>query len=182
LEIENALVDVTRFKIHKVERQRGLGQSVANVEHIASCVSQTLKLAFDDIQLDGVIEMAQDHPVGSFAPRLLSMLHDVVVLELFNQPTVGIRGVNIDFDRFIRERFAVVLLLLKSGSEVGHHILIVAYAVHIYGRRLVFQGLLGAEVPAVAGRSSCDVCMSSSERWESSSKWFREVNGDEAPG
>jgi hypothetical protein len=56
----------------------------------------------------------------------------------------GNRDVNIDVDRFIRERLAVVLLLLKSGSEVGHHILIVGYAVHIYGRRLVFPGLLGA--------------------------------------
>jgi hypothetical protein len=144
LEIENALVVVTRFKVHKVERQRGLGQSVANINHVASCVSQTLKLAFDDIRVDGVMEMAQDHPVGSFAPRLVSMVDDVVGLELFNQPTVGIRGVNIDFDRFIRERLAVVLFLLKSGSEVGHHILIIRYAVHIYGRRLVFPGLLGA--------------------------------------
>jgi hypothetical protein len=90
------------------------------------------------------MEVAQDHSVGSFAPRLVSMVDDVVGLELFNQPSVGIRGVNIDFDHFIRERFAVVLLPLKSGSEVGHHILIVGYAVHIYGRRLVFQGLLGA--------------------------------------
>jgi hypothetical protein len=35
------------------------------------------------------------------------------------------------------------LLLLKCGREVGHHILIAGYAVHIYGRRLVFPGLLG---------------------------------------
>jgi hypothetical protein len=71
------------------------------------------------------------------------MLNDVD-LEFFNQPTVRIRGVNVDFDCFIRQRFAVVLLLLKSGRKVGHHILIVGYAVHIYGRRLVFPRLLGA--------------------------------------
>jgi hypothetical protein len=72
------------------------------------------------------------------------MEDDVVCLELFNQPTVGVRGVDIDFDRFICERFAVVLLLLKGGREVGYHILIVSYVVHIYGRRLMFPGLLGA--------------------------------------
>jgi hypothetical protein len=71
-------------------------------------------------------------------------VNDVVGLELFNQPRVRIRGVNVDFDRFIRKRFAVVLLLLKRGRKVGHHYLIVGYAVHIYGRRLVFPGLLGA--------------------------------------
>jgi hypothetical protein len=144
LEVINAFVVVARFKIHKVERQRGLGQSVANIEHIAGCVSQTLKLTFDDIWMDGVMEMVQDHSVGSFAPRLVSMVNDVVGLELYNQPTVGIRGVNVDFDCFIRERFAVVLHLLKSGLKVGHHILIVGYALYIYGRRLVFPGLLGA--------------------------------------
>jgi hypothetical protein len=117
---------------------------MANVEHIAYCVSQTLELAFDDIRVDGVLEVAQDHSVGSFYPRLVGMVDNVVCLELYNQPTVGIRGVNIDFDRFICEFFGVVLLLLKSGCEVGHHILIVGYAVHIYGRRLVFPGLLGA--------------------------------------
>jgi hypothetical protein len=129
------------FKIHKIERQRGLDQSVANVEYIAGCVSQILELAFDDILVDGVIEVAQDHSVSSFAPPLVSIMDDVVCLELFSQPTVGIRGLNIDFDRFICERFAVVLLLLKNGREVGHQI---GYAVHIYGRRLVFPGLLGA--------------------------------------
>jgi hypothetical protein len=36
------------------------------------------------------------------------------------------------------------LFLLKGGREVGHHILIVGYAVHIYGRRLVFPRLLDA--------------------------------------
>jgi len=65
-------------------------------------------------------------------------------VELFNQATVGIRGGNIDFDRVVRMRFAVVLLLLKSGREVGQHVLIMGYAIHIYGRRLVFPGLLGA--------------------------------------
>jgi hypothetical protein len=109
------------------------------------------------------------------------MVSDVVGLELFNQPTVRIRGVKVDFDHFIRESFAVVLLLLKSGRKVGHHILIVGYAVYIYGRWLVFPGLLGARAPAVAGRSLSDPCMSSSERWESSSNRFREVNGGEAP-
>ena len=88
--------------------------------------------------------MAQDHSVSSFAPRLVSMVDDVVCLELFDQPTVRIRGVNIDFDRIVGDCFAVVLFLLKSGREVGHHILIVGYAVHIYGRRLVFPRLLGA--------------------------------------
>jgi hypothetical protein len=116
---------------------------VANVEYIAGCVSQTLKLAFDDIRVDGVLEVAQDHSVSSFAPRLVSMVDDVC-LELFSQPTVGIRSVNIDFDCFFCERFAEVLLPLKNGREVGHHILIMGYAVHIYGRRLVFPGLLGA--------------------------------------
>jgi hypothetical protein len=56
LEIVDAFVVVARFKIHKVERQWGLGQSVANIEHIAGCVSQTLKLTFDGIWVDGVIE------------------------------------------------------------------------------------------------------------------------------
>jgi hypothetical protein len=112
LEIVDTLVVIARFMIHKVERQRGLGQSMAYVEHIANCVSQTLELAFDDIRVDGVMEVAQDHSVGSFAPRLVGMVDNVVCLELFNQPMVGIRGVNIDFDHFICERFAVVLLLL----------------------------------------------------------------------
>jgi hypothetical protein len=69
LEVVDVFVVVARFKIHKVERQRGLGQSVANIEHIAGCVSQTFKLTFDDIWVDGVMEVAQDHSVGSFAPR-----------------------------------------------------------------------------------------------------------------
>ena len=106
-------------------------------------VSQALKFTFDDIRADGVVEVAQDHSIDSFAPRLVSMVNDVC-LELFNQPTVGLRGVNIDFDRFICKCFAIILLVLKGGREVGHHILIVGYAVHIYGRRLVFPGLLGA--------------------------------------
>jgi hypothetical protein len=144
LEIVGAYVVVARFKIHKIERQRGLGQSVTNIEHIADCVSQALKLTFDDIWVDGVMEMAQDHSVRSFAPRLVSMVNDVVGLELFNQPTVRIRGVNVNFDCFIPKSFAVVLLLLKSGRKLGHHILITGYAVHIYGKRLVFPGLLGA--------------------------------------
>jgi hypothetical protein len=144
LKVIDAFVVVARFKIHKVERQRGLGQAVANIEHITGCVSQTLKLTFDDIWVDGVTAVAQDHSVGSFALRLVSMVNDVVGLELFNQPTVNIRGVNVDFDCFIRERFAVVLLHFKSGRKVGHHILIVGYAVYIYWRRLVFPGLLGA--------------------------------------
>jgi hypothetical protein len=72
------------------------------------------------------------------------MVNDVAGLVLFNQPTVRIRSVNVDFGRFIWERFTVVLLLFKSGRKVGHHILIVGYASHIYGRRLVFPGLLGA--------------------------------------
>jgi hypothetical protein len=106
-------------------------------------VSQTLKLTFDDICVDGLMEVAQDHAVGSFASRLVSMVNDVG-LELFKQPTVRIRGVNVDFDCFILEPFAVVLLLLKSGRKVGHLILIVGYAVYVYGGRLVFPGLLGA--------------------------------------
>jgi len=65
-------------------------------------MSHTLKLPFNDIRVDGVMEVAQDHPVGSLASRLVSLVDGVVGLELFNQPTVGIRGVNIDFDRFIR--------------------------------------------------------------------------------
>ena len=36
------------------------------------------------------------------------------------------------------------------------------------------------KVPAVAGRSSWSLCMSSSERWEGSSNRFREVKEDEA--
>jgi hypothetical protein len=144
LEVVDAFVVVARFKVHKVERQRGLGQSAANIEHIAGCVSQTIKLTFDDIWVGGVMEVAQDHSVGSFAPRLVSMANDVVGLELFNQPTVRIRRANVDFDHFIRKLFAEVSLLLKSDRKLGHHILIVGYAVYIYGRRLVFQGLLGA--------------------------------------
>jgi hypothetical protein len=145
-------------------------------------VSQALKLAFDDIRVDGVTDVAQDHPVSSFAPRLLSMVDDIVCFELLSQPTVGIRCVNIDFDRFICERFAVVLLLLKNGREVGHHILIIGYTVHIYGRRLVFPGLLGAGSILRSRGIFVDLCISSSEIWESSSNGFREVNGNEAPG
>jgi hypothetical protein len=66
LEIVDAFVVVAQFKIHKEERQWGLGQSVANIEHIAGRVSQTLKLTFDNIWVDGVMEVAQDHSVGSF--------------------------------------------------------------------------------------------------------------------
>ena len=75
---------------------------MTNVEHIASCMSQTLKLAFNDIRVDGMMDVAQEQSVGSLASRLVSLVDDVVGLELFNQPTVGIRGVNIDFYRFIR--------------------------------------------------------------------------------
>jgi hypothetical protein len=107
-------------------------------------VSQALKLALNDIRVDGVMEVAQDHSGSSLSPRLISMVDDVLCLELFKQPTVGIRGVNIDFDHFICECFAVVLLLFKSGREIGHHILIIGYAVNVYGRRLVFPGLLSA--------------------------------------
>jgi len=144
LEVIDSLVVIAWFKIHKVKRQRALGQSMANVEHIAGFVSQILKLGFDDIRVDGVMEVAQDHCVSSFAPRLIIMVDDVVCVESFYPPTVGIRGGNIYFDRFISKRFAVVLLLLKSGREVGSHVLIIGYAIHIYGRRLVFPGLLGA--------------------------------------
>ena len=144
MEIIDTLVVIARFKIHKIERQRGLGQSVADVEYVAGFVSQALKLDFDDIRVNGVMEVAQDHSVSSFVPRLVSMVDDVVCLELFDQPMVRIRGANIDFDRFVGECFAVVLFLLKSDREVGHHILIVGYAVHIYGNRLVFPRLLGA--------------------------------------
>jgi hypothetical protein len=144
-------------------------------------VSQALKLTFDDIWVDGVMEVAQDNSVGSFASRLVSMVNDVVGLELFNQPTVRIGGVNADFDSFIRKRFAVVLLLLKSGRKVGHHILIVGYAVYIYGGGLCSRGCWALGVPSVAERSLSDPCTSSSERWESSSNRLREVNGGEAP-
>ena len=144
MEVINNLIVIARFKIHKVKRQRGFGQSLANVEHIAGCVSQILKLIFDDIRVDGVMEVVQDHSVGSFAPRLISIVDDVVCVESFNQPTVGIRDGNIDFDRFVSKRFAVVLLLLKSGRELGYHVLKIGYAIHIYGKRLVFPGLLGA--------------------------------------
>jgi len=117
---------------------------MANVGNIAGCVSQNLKLTFDDIRVDGVMEVAQDHSVGSFAPWLVSMVDDVVCVESFSQPTVGIRVGNIDFDRFVSKRFAVVLLLLKSGRDLGRHFLIIGYAMHIYGRRLVLPRLLGA--------------------------------------
>jgi len=152
LEVIYTLVVIARFTIYNVRRQRGLGQSMANVEHIAGCVSQILKLTFDDIQVDGVMEVAQDHSVGSFAPRLISMVDDVVCVESFNQPTVGIIGGNTDFDRFVSKRFAVILLLLKSGREVGHHVLIIGYAIHIRGLLETYPtfgreketGLLGA--------------------------------------
>jgi len=78
LEVIDTLVVIARFKIHKVRRQRGLGQSMAKVEHIAGRVSQILKRTFDDIRVDGVMEVAQDHSVGSFAPRLISMVDNVV--------------------------------------------------------------------------------------------------------
>jgi len=117
---------------------------MANVEHIAGCMPQILKRTFDNIREDGVMEVAQDHSVGSFAPRLMSVVDDVVCVELFNQSTVGISGGNIDYNRVVSKRFAVVLLLLKSGREVGHHVLIIGYAIHIYVMRLVFPGLLGA--------------------------------------
>ena len=48
-------------------------------------MSQILKLTFDNIRVDGVMEVAQDHSVGSFAPRMISMVDDVCV-ESFNQP------------------------------------------------------------------------------------------------
>ena len=117
---------------------------MTNVEHIAGCMSQILKLTFDDIRVDGVMEVAQDYSVGSFAPRLISMVDNVVCVELFNQSTVGIRGGNNDFDRVVSKRFAVLLLLLKGGRVLGHHVLIIGYAIHIYVMRLVFPGLLGA--------------------------------------
>jgi hypothetical protein len=144
LKIIDTLVLIARFKIHKIEMYRGLGQSVANVEYIPGCVSQTLMLSFDDIRLDGVMEVAQDHSVSSFAPRLETMVDEVVCLELFRQSTVGNRGLNIDFDRFICEQFAIILLLLKNGRELGHHIVIIVYTVHIYGRWFLFPGLLVA--------------------------------------
>ena len=62
-----------------------------------------------------MVEVAQEHSVGYFAPRLVSMVNDVVWLELFNQPTLGIRGEDIDFDLFICKSFAVILLVLKGG-------------------------------------------------------------------
>jgi len=43
LEVIDTLVVIARFKIHKIKRQRGLGQSMANVEQIAGCVSQIIK-------------------------------------------------------------------------------------------------------------------------------------------
>ena len=124
-------VVIARFKIHKVKSQMGLGQSMANVEHIAVCVFQILKLTFDDTRVDGVMEMAQDHSVGSFAPRLIIMVDNVVCVELYNQSTVGNRGGNIDFDLVVSKLFAVVLLLLKSGRELGHHVLVIGYAIHV---------------------------------------------------
>jgi len=144
LEVIDILVVKAQFKIHKVKRQWGFGQSLANVELIAGCMSQILKLTFDNIRVYGVMEVAQDNSVGSFAPRLIIMVDDVVCVESFNQPTVGIRIGNIDFDRFVSKRFAVVLFLLMSGRELGRHVLIIGHAIHIYGRRLVFPRLLGA--------------------------------------
>jgi len=83
LEVIDTLVVIARFKIHKVKRQCGLGQSMANVEHIVGCMSQILKLTSHNIRVDGVMELAQDHSVGSFAPRLINMVDDVVCVEFF---------------------------------------------------------------------------------------------------
>jgi hypothetical protein len=57
LEVIDAFV-VTGLQIHKVKRQWGLAQAVANVKHIVGCMSQSLKLVFDDVRVDRVMKVA----------------------------------------------------------------------------------------------------------------------------
>jgi len=64
-------------------------------------MSQTLKLVFDDVQVDGVMKVAQEHSVRSFPSRLVGMVSDVVGPKLRNQPAVRVGSVNIDFNRII---------------------------------------------------------------------------------
>jgi hypothetical protein len=75
---------------------------VAKVEHIAGYMSHNFKLTFDDIRVDGMMEMAYDHSVGSIFSWLISIALDIVSLELINQPTIGITGRDIDFDHLFR--------------------------------------------------------------------------------
>ena len=81
--------------------QWGLDQAVANVKHIAGCMSQSLKLIFDYVRLDRVMKVAQDHYVRSFPPRLVDMVTDVVGPKFCNQPAVGVWIINIDFNCII---------------------------------------------------------------------------------
>ena len=66
------------LQIHKVKREWGLAQSVANVKHIAGRISPYLKLIFDEVWVYRVMKVAQDHPLRSFPPRLVGMVTDVV--------------------------------------------------------------------------------------------------------
>jgi len=68
-----------------------------------------------------------------------------------------------------------------SQREVGHHVVIIVMPYIYMGGGLCSRGWARG-LSAVAGRSSSDLRISSSERWDSSSNRFREVNGDRAPG
>ena len=50
-------VVVAGIQIHKVKRQWGLAQAVANVKNIAGCMSQSLKLIFDYVRVDRVLNI-----------------------------------------------------------------------------------------------------------------------------
>ena len=101
LEVIDAFIVVTGLQIHKVKREWGLAQAVANVKPIAGCMSQSLKLVFDDVRVDRLKKVAQNHSVLSFPPRLVGMLNDVVGPKLCDKPAVGVGSVNIDFNCII---------------------------------------------------------------------------------
>ena len=65
MEVIDAFVVVAGLQIHRVKRQWGLAQAVADVKHIAGCMSQSLKLVFDDVRVDRAIEVEQDRSVRS---------------------------------------------------------------------------------------------------------------------
>ena len=117
---------------------------MANVKHIAGCMSQSLKLIFDYVRVDRMMEVAQDHSVRSFPPRLVGMVKDIVGPKFCNQPAVGFGIINIDFNCIICKGFEVVPLFLKNGGDLRHHILVIGDVVYIYCRGFMFPLLCGA--------------------------------------
>jgi hypothetical protein len=101
LEVIDAFVVVRGLQIHKVKRQWGLAQAVVNVKHIAGCMSQSLKLVFDDVRVDRLMKVAQDRSVRSFPPRLVGMVNNVVGPKLCDKAVVGVGSVNIDINCII---------------------------------------------------------------------------------